>query len=384
MLSFMIKTVFFISGGLIAYSYIVYPVLLIILDKARDTTILNYSGDLPKVSVIIAAYNEEKVIDKRIENLLSLDYPKDSLEIIIASDGSDDGTNEILGRVEDGRVTVEVFSERRGKVNVLNDVVPKAKHNIVVFSDANTAFEKDALKKLVRHFGDEKVGCVCGLLKFVSVEGSTSGELEGAYWRYETMLKKLEGVRGSLLGANGAIFALRKNLFFKCPENTIVEDFVVPMKILEKGFKVIYEPEAIAIEDAAKHIIQEKQRRIRIGAGDFQALTMLAGMLNPKKGFVALSFWSHKVLRWFAWGFMAAAFLANALLLNEPFYGYVFIVQVIFYMCALAGQMLSWAGIQIKFFNLCYYFVSMNLALFLGFINFISGRHTVKWNRTER
>ncbi|MCH8312986.1 MAG: glycosyltransferase family 2 protein, partial [Nitrospinae bacterium] len=258
------------------------------------------------------------------------------------------------------------------------------KNEIIAFSDANTIFEKDGLKKLVRNFGDERVGCVCGLLKFISVKGSTSGELEGAYWRYETMLKKIEGARGSLLGANGAIFALRKNLFFKCPEDTIVEDFVVPMKILEKGYKVIYEPEAIAVEDAAKHIIQEKQRRIRIGAGDFQALAMFTGMLNPKKGFVALSFWSHKVLRWFVWSFMAAAFISNALLLNEPFYVVTFIAQVTFYMCAITGQMLSWVGIPIKFFNLCYYFVSMNLALFLGFINFISGRHTVKWDRTER
>jgi len=156
------------------------------------------------------------------------------------------------------------------------------------------------------------------------------------------------------------------------------------MKILEKGYKVIYEPEAIAVEDAAKHIIQEKQRRIRIGAGDFQALTMFTGMLNPKKGFMAFSFWSHKVLRWFVWSFMAAAFISNALLLNEPFYVVTFIAQGAFYMCALTGQMLSWVGIPVKFFNLCYYFVSMNLALFLGFINFISGRHTVKWDRTER
>jgi len=379
-----LKFIFWIFLFLIGYSYFLYPVILIVFDKVKKKKEFKRSDDLPGISIIIAAYNEEKVIGKRIENLLELDYPKDSLEIIIASDGSDDTTADIVRKYEEAGVILLDYQDRRGKVNVLNDAVDAAKNEIIAFSDANTIFEKDALKKLVRNFGDERVGCVCGLLKFVSVKGSTSGELEGAYWRYETMLKKLEGARGSLLGANGAIFALRKNLFFKCLEDTIVEDFVVPMKILEKGYKVIYEPEAIAVEDAAKHIVQEKQRRIRIGAGDFQALAMFAGMLNPKKGFTALSFWSHKVLRWFVWFFMAAVFISNTLLLNEPFYVYTFIAQVTFYMCAITGQMLSWVGIPIKFFNLCYYFVSMNLALFLGFINFISGRHTVKWDRTER
>ncbi|MCA9405374.1 MAG: glycosyltransferase family 2 protein [Candidatus Omnitrophica bacterium] len=379
-----LKIIFWLAVFLLGYSYVVYPIILILIDKLFKSKQFRLSDDLPGVSIIIAAYNEEKVIQARIENCLGLDYPKDKLEIIIASDGSDDRTNDIVRPFAAQGVVLYDYQQRRGKVNVLNETIPKAKYDIVLFSDANTMFKVDAVKKLVRYFGDEKVACVVGALEFVSADGSRTGELEGFYWRYETMMKKREGRRGSLLGANGAIYALRKELYEHCPADTIVEDFFIPMRLLNKGYYVVYEPRANAIEEAAHKIVHEKQRRIRIGAGDFQALFRLGPMLNPFKGFSAFAFWSHKVLRWFAPFFLIIAFILNGLLLGEAYYKVWFGLQILFYMSALIGQILSWADHNVKFFNLCYYFVSMNMALFLGFIRFVTNTQNVKWKRTER
>ena len=379
-----IKIIFWKSAFLIIYSYIFYPLILWIAAKFYKQEDAPVPSVLPKVSIVIAAYNEEKVIKSRIENCLALDYPLGNLDIMIVSDGSDDKTNSIVQNFETRGVRLFGFKERRGKVNVLNETIPRSKHDIIVLSDANTMFARDAIKKLVRHFAHPKVGCVCGALQFINAEGSRTGDLEGFYWKYESMLKKMEGARGALLGANGAIFAIRKNLFEPCPPDTIVEDFVLPMRILQKGFRVMYDPWANATEESTKHIIQEKQRRVRIGAGDYQALCLLWPMLNPFRGFPAFAFWSHKVLRWLAPFFLIGAFLTNLILVHETPYQIFFLLQCIFYGCAIIGQALSWSGIKIKFFNLCYYFVSMNLALLLGFIKFVTNTQKVTWKRTER
>lgn len=255
---FIIKLIFWTSISLVLYAYIIYPLLLILIDKTRKRVDVKMTDVLPKVSVIIAAYNEEKVIENRILNCLSLDYPPELLEVIVASDGSTDGTAGIAGRYVGEGVILYDYKTRRGKVNVLNETIKKAKHPLIVFSDANTGFKRDALKNLVRHFGDDTVGAVCGALYFINADGSNNGELEGIYWKYETFLKRMEGHRGCLLGANGAIYAIRKELYEDCPPDTIVEDFFIPMKFLQRGYKVIYDPEANAVEESAYKIVQEK------------------------------------------------------------------------------------------------------------------------------
>lgn len=381
-----LKILFWTSLGLTVYTYVLYPLLLIILDRLFKPQPFQTADDCPPVSLVIAAYNEEKVIEGRIRNCLSLDYPKDKLEIIVASDGSTDRTAEIAQKYAFDGVTLYAYPQRRGKVNVLNETVMKAKNGILVFSDANTMFTRPAVKKLVRYFADSRVGCVCGGLQFVNADGSYTGDLEGIYWRYETFLKKMEGKRGSLLGANGAIFAIRRELFQQVESDTIVEDFVMPMKILGMGYACVYAPEASAIEEAAHKIVHEKQRRIRIGAGDFQALFRLLYMLNPLKGFSALAFFSHKVLRWFAPFFLAIVFATNICLLPDGRrYIVIFALQVLFYVFAWIGRTLAnRKKNNYKIFSLCYYFVSMNVALFLGFLRFLKGQQSVKWNRTER
>ncbi len=377
-------SIFWISVFLIVYTYGLYPGLLFLLSRGKKRPEPPSVRDWPGVSILIAAYNEERHIKERVENCLSLDYPRERLEIVIASDGSQDRTGEIVRGITDPRVVLWDYQERRGKVNVLNESVARVKNDLIVFSDANTYFQPDAVKKLVRHFHDPKVGCVCGALRFVNAKGSRTGDLEGAYWRFETMLKEWEGQKGSLLGANGGIYAIQKNLYWTCPPDTIVEDFVIPMKILQQGYEVRYEPEAVAREEAARHIIQEKKRRIRIGVGDYQAIFLLLPLLNPLRGFPALAFFSHKVVRWFVPFFLILAFISNGFLWDQPFYQMTFLLQGAFYGFALIGQALSWSGIQLKMFSLCYYFVSMNLALFLGFVRFLTGGQRVTWERTER
>jgi cellulose synthase/poly-beta-1,6-N-acetylglucosamine synthase-like glycosyltransferase len=378
-----LKFIFFISISLVFYAYFVYPVVLLAF-RRRPETRDRRPETLPLVSIVIAAYNEERVIRERLDNLLKIDYPKDKLEIVIASDGSDDDTNKIVSEHAKDGITLAALSDRSGKVNVLNRVIPGLKGDIVVLSDANTFYKSDAIRNLIRNFSDTKIGCVCGELVFQSATDSEVGKLEGFYWRYEQFLKRVEGANGSLLGANGGIYAIRKNLFETLPSNTVVEDFVLPMKILEKGYKVIYEPDAIAYEETSKKMMQEMERRIRIGAGDFQALLLTWKMLNPLHGFKAFAYFSHKVIRWFAPFLLIAAFIANIILAgNEP-YRLILVLQSMFYLAALVGRILSQFGVRFKLFGLPYYFISMNIALFLGFIRFCSNSQSVTWKRTER
>lgn len=380
----MIKTLFWLSTILIIYAYLIYPAILFILDRFRLLKEFYKSGELPKVSVMISAYNEEDVIGAKIRNLLSLDYPRDLLEIIIASDGSDDRTNEIVRKYTDKGIVLKDYKTRRGKVQVLNDVIPLAKNNIIVLSDANTFFKEDALKKLVRNFGNKRVGAVCGEIRFNSSKKNKMGELEGFYWRYEVFLKQMEGRHGFLLGANGGIYAIRKDLFETLPGNTIVEDFVIPMKILEKGYKVLYEPEAVAYEETAHSVVKEMARRVRIGAGDFQSLILTRRLLNPLRGFSAFSFWSHKVIRWFAPLLLTGSLFFNAFLVGEKLYLALFLMQIIFYLLALLGRILSGIHVHVKVLGFPYYFVSMNIALLVGFFKFLTGTQSVKWERTSR
>lgn len=381
------ELIFWTSAGLVLYGYVFYPVVLLLLRKVhsdRPKTEDRRPKILPSVSVVIAAYNEEGIIEKRIENLLELDYPKDKLEVVIASDGSTDGTDAIVNKYSDRGIKLFRIEGRVGKVNVINKVVPGLNGEIIVLSDANTFYKKDAVSKLARNFEDNRTGCVCGELKFYGGNKNEVGNLEGIYWRYEQFLKRMEGARGSLLGANGGIYAIHKNLFEPLPEDTIVEDFVLPMKILEKGYKVVYEPEALAYEETSKKIVQEMERRIRIGAGDFQALILTWRLLDPRRGFTALSYFSHKVIRWFAPFFLMAVFISNVFLAGNNFYMFTFAAQCAFYAAAIIGRLFSGLNIRLKILGLPYYFVSMNIALFLGFIRFCTSSQSVAWNRTER
>lgn len=381
----MFQAFFWACFILIIYTYFIYPAFLYLFYRSplkKKEASSDYRW--PKVSLVVAAYNEEKVIAKKIENSLDLDYPEDRLEIIISSDGSTDNTDTIAEKYVSHGITFLKFNSRRGKVNVLNDVIPKAKGEVVLLSDANTIYKGDAVKKIVRDFADPEVGCVCGELIFRNVEKNEVGALEGFYWRYEQFIKKIEGANGALLGANGGIYAIRKGLFEILPSNVIIEDFVIPMRILEKGYDVIYESAAVAFEETSKKVIQEMERRIRIGAGDFQSLLLTWKLLNPSRGFAAFAYLSHKVIRWLVPFFLISLFFINIFLIQERFYFVTFLLQSGFYSAAILGRILSRTNLRLKFFGLPYYFISMNIALFFGFIRFCANSQSVTWQKTER
>ncbi|MDD5680411.1 MAG: glycosyltransferase family 2 protein [Candidatus Omnitrophica bacterium] len=380
------KLFFWIMIFLIVYSYFLYPIFLVLFSLFKKPIEVNSNGSyIPSVSMVISAYNEEKIIEEKIQNCLALDYPKEKLEIVVGSDGSTDNTARIFAKFSNRAIRFWDFPERMGKVNILNEIIPHLTSEIVVFSDANTMYEADAIKELVKPFSNPKIGCVCGKLILKKPDRNCSGEFEGFYWKYESFLKKYEGRQGSLLGANGGIYAIRKNLFEILPPNTIIEDFVLPMKILSKGYNIYFALDAIATEETSRSIHEESKRKIRIGAGAYQTLLMTLPMLNIFRGFPSFAYWSHKVIRWLVPFFLIALVLINLFLLQHGnIYQCLFYLQAIFYGGALAGYLLSKRKHQLKLFLTLYYFVAMNVSLLLGFFRFISGTQQVTWERAER
>jgi cellulose synthase/poly-beta-1,6-N-acetylglucosamine synthase-like glycosyltransferase len=396
----MAEALFWCAALLLLHTYFFYPLMLMLMDAVNQALgNLRYiqSGDerrkpraadvAPPVSLIVAAYNEESCIQEKLQNSLALDYPKDRFEIVIGSDGSSDRTNEIVESCQDGRVRLSA-AERAGKTSVLNRCVPNANGEIVILSDANTMIDAAAVKKLVRHFRDPEVGAVCGKLKLYNPERRDYEE--SAYWTYESLIKFYEGKRGAVMGANGGLYAIRRALFAPLPVGTIVDDFVIPLRILEQGYKVLYDPEAVAYEETTEDYGREFGRRARIAAGNFQSLRLLPGLLSPLGGFRAFAFWSHKLLRWCAPALMGLALVTNAFLLSRRVYGLplywgTLAAQVCFYGLALAGASgVNVPGTLKRASSMAYYFVTMNLAIAVGFWRFARGTQQAAWNRTAR
>ncbi|MFL5393550.1 MAG: glycosyltransferase family 2 protein, partial [Myxococcales bacterium] len=323
MLALALAIVFWTAILVVLHTYAIYPLLLIILDaveQARSTW--RYIGGserrrpaaqlgLPHVSVLVAAYNEASCIGPRIENLLAQDYPSDKLEIIVGSDASTDGTDAIVQHYAARGVKLS-RGERAGKAGVLARLIGLAKGEVLVLTDANSEFEKDAIRRLVQPLRDPAVGLVCGRLRLHSPLGAPVAE--GAYWKLESMLKLYESRRGCVMGANGGIYAVRKELFPPLPAGTVVDDFVAALRVLATGSKVAYEPEAVGHEETAPDHTGEYRRRVRIAAGCFRALSQHRELLSPRHGFTAFALWSHKVLRWFVPHALLVAFVANVFL----------------------------------------------------------------------
>jgi cellulose synthase/poly-beta-1,6-N-acetylglucosamine synthase-like glycosyltransferase len=375
---------FCIAG--IIYAYAVYPAVLWVLARqfgSHTEPLHMLDADLPFVSLLIAAHNEAAVIQQRIENALNLDYPRDKLEIVIASDGSNDATAEISRRCADRNVRVLDYQMQRGKAAVLNSAMKETRGKIIVLSDANTFTDPGAVRALIRWFADGSVGAVCGRL--ILTDPHSGKNADGMYWRYETLLKRLESRLGALLGSNGAIYAIRAELFPEIPAGTIVEDFVIPLLArLQTGCRIVYDESAVAREQSAPDIRGEFRRRVRIGAGDWQAIAMLWPLLDPRQGWVAFTFFSHKVLRWLGPFFLLAAIVLNLLLLGSRLYADLGFAQLSGYAIALLGAAVPKGIPAWKPLRLANLFVSMNLALLFGFFRFIKGPGGGMWKPTQR
>jgi cellulose synthase/poly-beta-1,6-N-acetylglucosamine synthase-like glycosyltransferase len=383
-------TVLALALGLVAFSYVGYPIVLAGWGALHDLrgALRFFSGgpdrrergdpvEWPRVTVVIAAFDEASCIRERVENCLALDYPPDRLDVVVGCDGCTDRTAAIAREAGRGRVRVVEWSPRRGKASVLARLVPGAQGDVVVLTDANVSFHPGAVRALARRFRDPGVGAVVGRLRLRTRDGAG----EGAYWAYESFLKYLEGKLGCVLGANGGIYAIRRILFPALPADTVTDDFVVPLRIAVRGWKVPFDPSAIAWEDAPDDGAVEFGRRARIGAGNWQALARLPDLLDPRAGFVAFAFVSHKLLRWLTPFLLAVALAANVAAAATPgawATRALLAAQAVCYALAAAGRAAGAPGRAAR------HFVAMNAALAVGFWRFLRGTQRAAWRRTER
>jgi len=383
----MLEISFWAGLGILVYTYFGYPVVLFLAHKmfGRGSLVPEQVGPLPRVTMIIAAYNEGKVISSKLDNCLVLDYPADKIDFIVASDGSADATNAIVSARAGAEPRLRLLAlPRGGKAAAINAAMGEAKGDIVVFSDANTLYDAASIKNLVRHFSAERVGCVCGRLSYRNPGEVVSGKGESAYWRYETALKKMESRLGYVAGANGAIYAIRRALFEPLPPGTINDDFMISMRIVRRGFLCLYDESAVAFEEVAPDVGSEFRRHVRDGAGHYIAVSRLTALLSPALGTRAFIYWSHRIFRWSAPFILVLLLAVNAALADAQPYFVLFALQLAFYALALLGYAASAFGRMPFFIYVPFYFANLNLALLLGFFRAVSGAARPAWESTQR
>lgn len=379
------EIVFFVILLVLANCYLLYPTIIILVSKSKEKELGDYS---PSISILISAHNEEKVIYERILNLEKLDYELNSLEVLVGSDCSTDETNRILTELSKQRkwLKVFIFEKREGKASVLNKLARYAQNDILVFTDANTTFDPNSIKNLVKGFCSEDVGGISGRLILSDDEVRNEGVEERKYWYLETFLKKAEGELGILIGANGGIFSLRRSLFTEIPtKKAVTDDFFLSLSVLAKGFKFKYEENAVAFEQVGKNVSQEFHRKVRFTSTNFQTMLFFPGLLFNKYLLVSYAFWSHKVLRWFLPFQLIILLCTNALIVNlNSLYVVTITIQAIFYSLGIIGAILAKFRIRFVIFSLPYFFLVTIIALFIGFIRFVKKKHSVIWESTER
>lgn len=386
------KILFFTGLFLVFYSYIGYGILVWLLIRLRNLFRSPYTlpitTEWPRVSIVVAAYNEERFIIEKIENTLSLDYPPDKLDLIFITDGSTDNTPLLARNYPGIRVLHE--PERRGKVAAIHRAMQTVTTPVTIFCDANTLLNKESVHNILRHYADPAVGGVAGEKKVLpGANAQASGAGEGIYWKYESLLKRLDAELYTVVGAAGELFSIRTELYEPVPHDVLLDDFVISLSICRKGYRIVYEPESFASETPSATMKEEQKRKIRISAGAFQSMIMLKDLLNVVR-YPVLSFQyiSHRVLRWTVCPVaLPLIFVLNAILAfnpGSPFYLFLLAAQFLFYAAAIAGWLFSNRNIKVKAFYIPYYFFFLNLSLYLGFLRFKKGRQSVLWEKAAR
>lgn len=375
------QVTFWLSVGVLSYTYIGYPALIWIWARLRPRRLRSGAAE-PQTTILVVAYNEGASIEARLENLLALDYPRDHMEVIVASDGSTDDTVERANRFRDRGVRVVEFERRRGKPAALNALVPAARGEIVVLADARQCFHGNAVRALVRHFADPAVGAVSGELILVSNRnGGGVGDGMGLYWEYEKFIRKHESRVDSTTGATGAIYAIRRDLFEPIPEDILLDDVLIPTRIMCRGLRVVFEPDAIAYDQAPVSAAVEFRRKVRTIAGNFQLFAREPWMLSPLQNRIWLQTVSHKGLRLLSPLGLATAFAANVALLDDPFFVGTLIAQSAFYAAAAIGVAVRDTAGNHFLFNVPYSFCLLNWAAAVAAVRVMSGRQRVTWDK---
>ncbi len=380
-----------ISMGIVIYTYIGYGLLiycLVLIKRFKFSRIPNkVSFYEPMVSFVIPCFNEADILENKIANCRLLDYPSDKLHIIFVTDGSTDHFKEVLKKYPDILLLHEDI--RAGKTAAENRAMYFVKTPIVIFSDANTNVNSEAIRNMVKHFANQQIGCVSGekrILKNKSDKASTAGE--GMYWKYESILKKLDSAFNCSVGATGELVAFKSSLYTNLPSDTILDDFMQSMQIAAAGYKIIYEPAAFTTETASLTVKEELKRKIRIATGSWQSMQRLAGILKFRKTpLLFFQFISHKVLRWTVSPMLIVTiFLASINLSMEGswFYDLLCYLQIFFYLAAFSGYLLENKKTRFTILFVPYYFCMMNYAAIIGFKNFLSTKQTGIWEKAVR
>jgi cellulose synthase/poly-beta-1,6-N-acetylglucosamine synthase-like glycosyltransferase len=385
----MANFLFWLSLIIILYTYVGYLIILIILyyiKKFFKRNNENKAAYEPTVTVFIAAYNEREIIKQKVENLRQLDYNPNKISFVWVTDGSTDGTEKLLLQYPDMIVLHE--PERKGKTGAINRGMKYVTSEIVIFCDANNLLSSNSVKAIVEKFKEPLTGCVAGE-KRISVPQKDIANVagEGIYWRIESLIKWLESEINSTIGAAGELCAIRTNLFEPLEPDTILDDFILSMRIAIKGYKIKYASEAVAIEAASLSVSDEMKRKIRISAGCIQAIPRLAKLLNIfRYGLLSFQYWSHKIFRWIAVPIaIILLFITNIFLAKvNSFYLFMMIAQLIFYFFVLVGFLLRKKKLKHKFIFFPYYLTIMNLSIVIGFIRYLKGNQSVNWEKAQR
>lgn len=373
------QIIFFASLAVLIYVYIGYPLLVYLVSVVRPKKISRAAFE-PFVTVLITAYNEEKDIAAKLENTLRIDYPAEKLEILVASDCSNDRTESIVESFAAKGVKLYRQSERLGKTSAQNAAVEKSAGEIILFSDATTMYADDVLKQMLPAFADETVGCVAGKLIYVDVSSSNVGKGAKSYWSYETFIKQSESRACSLIGASGCLYAVRKSAYRPMYAEAC-SDFLIATKIYEQGLRTVFEPSAICTEETNRHADKELTMRVRVISQTFTDLWRNRRMMNPfRSGFYAVELVSHKLLRYAVPVFLILIFKSSAILaFSSKIFMLIFAAQIAFYLFALIGWILERRSKTIAVFAIPFYFVLTNLASLIGFYKFLKGERYAVW-----
>lgn len=377
-LKFAAEIIFGLSAAALFYTYAGYPLLLVLASTLRPRRVRRDKFE-PRITIVITAYNEELALTPKLENTLALDYPRDLLEIIVASDCSTDRTDEIVRKFSARGVRLCRLSERLGKTAAQNAAVEQAKGEIVIFSDATSHYQPDVIRAMMPNFADATVGCVAGRLVYVDPADSRVGRGARSYWSYETFLKKHESRTGSLIGASGCLYAVRRSAYVTLYHEAC-SDFIIATKMVAQGLRAIYEPNAVCTEETNRRSDAELKMRVRVIAQTFTDLWRHRSMLNPfRSGFYAVQLLSHKVMRYLVPFFLIAIFAASVALAASFVYRMLLAAQLLGYACALLAWLLEKVGIRSRLLALPQYFVLANVASLIACYQFIRGERYARW-----
>ncbi|UCG26925.1 MAG: glycosyltransferase [Bacteroidales bacterium] len=384
------KILFWLSLFLLVHSYLLYPLILRIVSRRKKINQLCYSrsDELPEITVLMSAFNEEKVLRKKIGSIFTTDYPSERLNVLVGSDASTDHTNDILKELSQSipGLSFYPFEERQGKANIINQLAEKTDSEILVLTDANVMLEKSTLFEMVKHFRNPEIGLVDTNMINLGLEKQGISIQEKVYISFEVRIKDMEGrTWGTMMGPFGGCYAVRKELYTPVPKNFLVDDFFINMKIIEKGKKSINDLKARVFEDVSNNLADEYKRKARIAAGNFQNLIEFFHLLRNPFSRVAFSFISHKILRWLGPFFLLGVFLANLFIrTSNDLYFYTLLIQCVIFIMPLLDYLLRKIHIHILILRFITHFLTMNLAIMHGFIRFITGIQSNVWQPTRR